>query len=283
MNAIEFSGEENSYIKICGLDIYLDFFNDRIKILNSMGIEQEQLVNVIRYAQENKLGKILCNCRLSGIKAFKDAGFKIEGIINGFFKGEDAYCVSYFVDSGRADSAYSFEEDRILNDCMKIKKEANTRITDYKIRDACEEDIPQMINIFSDIFKTYPSPVTSMQYLKESMEGKVLYKVALDKDRIVSIASADMDKENLNAEITDCATYPEYRGKGLLTKLLKALETDLKNRGFYSLYSLSRAINPGINMALRGQGYNYSGRLVNNCNICGGFEDMNIWFKKLRK
>ncbi|HCP15639.1 MAG TPA: putative beta-lysine N-acetyltransferase, partial [Peptococcaceae bacterium] len=27
--------------------------------------------------------------------------------------------------------------------------------------------------------------------------------------------------------------------------------------------------------------YEYSGRLVNNCDICGGFEDMNIWVKRL--
>jgi len=101
--------------------------------------------------------------------------------------------------------------------------------------------------------------------------------------KIVSAASADMDYTNLNAEITDCATYPEYRGQGLLSNLVYSLEQDLTQKGFYTLCSLSRAMNPGINSVLFKHGYKYTGRLISNCHICGGFEDMNIWVKKLKE
>jgi putative beta-lysine N-acetyltransferase len=90
-----------------------------------------------------------------------------------------------------------------------------------------------------------------------------------------------MDIENLNAEMTDCATYPEYRGKGILSNIINELELELKNRNFITLYSLSRAINIGINMVLCKHEYKYSGRLLKNCNICGAFEDMNIWTKRI--
>jgi len=113
------------------------------------------------------------------------------------------------------------------------------------------------------------------------MDARIHFKAAFDNGKLVSIASADMDRKNLNAEITDCATYPQYRGRGLLSRLIKAIEEDLKNIGFYSVYSLSRAVNPGINISLSKLDYDYTGRLINNCNICGGFEDMNIWCKKL--
>ena len=113
------------------------------------------------------------------------------------------------------------------------------------------------------------------------MNDKVLYKVAALNDKIIGIASADMDKENLNAEITDCATNPDCRGKGVLSNIINSLEKELKNNRFITLYSIARAINPGINIALSKQSYNYSGRLINNCNICGSFEDMNIWVKNI--
>lgn len=78
-------------------------------------------------------------------------------------------------------------------------------------------------------------------------------------------------------------TIPEYRGQGLLSNLVYSLEQDLTQKGFYTLYSLSRAMNPGINAVLFKLGYKYTGRLINNCHICGGFEDMNIWVKKLKE
>lgn len=154
---------------------------------------------------------------------------------------------------------------------------------DIAIRDATEKDIPQMTTLFSEVFKTYPSPVFDTDYLKNVMQGKTLFKVAVQDGKIISIASAEMDFLNLNAEMTDCATYPEYRGKGLLTNLMYHLENDLRNKGFIALYSLCRAIEPGINKALHKLDYKYTGRLVNNCNICGGFEDMNIWVKVLER
>ena len=112
------------------------------------------------------------------------------------------------------------------------------------------------------------------------MNVQILFKVAIENDNIISIASADMDKCNMNAEITDCATYPEHRGRGILKNLISELEQELFQNGFKTLYSLSRAINPGINKALANLNYKYCGRLVNNCHICGNFEDMNIWVKQ---
>lgn len=205
-------------------------------------------------------------------------GFIIEGIINGFFRGEDAFCISCFIDSQRQASPLSREADSILCQCMNHSERLSHQ---YIIRPANVKDIPKMIKLFSTVFETYPSPVFSREYLEKAMSEQVLFKVAEEDGKIISIASADMDKYNLNAEITDCATYPEYRGKGLLASLITSLETDLMGKGFRTAYSLARSINLGINKALSSLGYKYGGRLLNNCHICGGFEDMNIWSKKL--
>jgi len=207
----------------------------------------------------------------------------MEGRIHGYFKGQNAFCVSYFLSSQRKISSNLHIEELLVEQCLELKDafiyESNK--SEYCIRDAEEKDIKEMVKLFSVVFSAYPSPVYNEEYLMETMNGNVLYKVADHNGKIVGIASADMDKDNLNAEITDCATYPDYRGKGILSNIIYSLELDLKKKGFITLYSLCRAINPGINIVLSKHNYKFTGRLINNCNICGAFEDMNIWIKNI--
>lgn len=259
----------------------LDYKNKRLKINTISEFEYNDMKSVIDYAIKKGFGKIILNCRYHYVKLFLEAGFFIEGIIDGFFKGEDAFSMSYFINSERKISKKENEEDKIIEKCRSVVLSKPKDISGFIIRNVTEDDIPQMIELFKTVFKTYPSPVFNPDYLKEVIDKKTHFKSAVFNDKIVSIASAEMDKENLNAEITDCATYPEYRGQGLLTNLISHLENDLVDMGFYSLYSLSRAINPGINIALKKHGYMYRGRHINNCNICGEYEDMNIWAKPL--
>jgi putative beta-lysine N-acetyltransferase len=153
----------------------------------------------------------------------------------------------------------------------------------FTIRLAVEEDIPSIIDLFKAVFKSYPSPVFDPEYIYYVMQGKTMFKVIESGGKIVSVASAEMDRLNMNAEVTDCATYPEHRGKGYVTAIIASIENDLREEGFYTLYSLARAIHPNINYAFSTNGYKFGGNLVNNCHICGGFENMNIWTKELRK
>lgn len=276
--------ENDCYITIDTIKIYLDNVNKRVKILDSSNISIQALEKIIDFATLNQAGKIIGNCNLSNLKIFTEAGFCIEGKIAGFFQGKDAYCLSYFIDSKRKIAANSVEEDMLINQCLKIHGKYSARGSNtlpYSIRTATQRDIGEIVALFSTVFSTYPTPVYDEDYLSQTMNGKILYKVAELEGKIIGIASADMDIENLNAEMTDCATYSEYRGKGVLSNIINELELELKNRNFITLYSLSRAINIGINMVLCKHEYKYAGRLINNCNICGAFEDMNIWTKNI--
>lgn len=274
----------NEVIEFEGIESYIDYTNLRLKILNYEILSKELLLKVLVLARDKGLGKVLCNCRVRDLVFFRKMGFVVEGLISGFFRGRDAYCVSFFLNKDRVHSKREEEEEEILKMCFDEKRISKPRKIDeqYKIRDCVEDDIPQMIKLFKKVFKTYPAPVFEEEYLREMINEKILFKGVFSTNGLISIASADLDSKNLNAEITDCATYPKYRGRGLLSNLINELEEDLKARGYYILYSLSRAINAGINISLRKQGYYYGGRLINNCNICGGFEDMNIWIKNLK-
>ncbi|OOM81370.1 putative beta-lysine N-acetyltransferase [Clostridium sp. BL-8] len=275
----------NYYTNIDRTRIYVDLTSKRVKIINNSNITTQNLRRIIHYASKQHLGKIICNCTTESFEIFSDAGFKLEGKIDGFFKGEDAFCMSYFINSNRELCSNFIEKNLLIRKCLDVKNTFTTEHSNlnYTIRNANKNDIKEMIKLFSTVFSTYPSPIYDEEFLKETMNKKVLYKIAIYDEKIISIASADMDIENLNAEITDCATYPAYGGNGVLSNIIHSLECDLKAKGFMTLYSLSRAINPSINYVLSKHNYTFTGRMVNNCNICGTFEDMNIWVKNIYK
>lgn len=285
MKADRCNSINNYYIKIDHTKIYVDYTNERVKIIDFNKISVQNLKRIIHFSSKEHLGKIICNCTIEFFEIFTNAGFDFEGKIDGFFKGKDAFCMSYFISSDRTACSNFTNKELIVKQCLAVRDtfiHIDNKAT-YSIRNATNSDIEEMVKLFSDVFSTYPSPVYDEEYLKQTMNEKVLYKVAVYNEKIIGIASADMDKENLNAEITDCATYPVYRGKGVLSNIISSLESDLKNMGFISLYSLSRAINPGVNIVLSKHNYKFTGRLINNCNICGDFEDMNIWVKEINR
>lgn len=283
MKLDKFNFSNNYYTNIDRTKIYVDHTNRRVKVIDLKNLSIKNIKRIIYFSSKEHLSKIICNCNRESLDMFKETGFEIEGMIEGYFRGEDAFCMSYFISRDRKYCMNFSEKDSIVKKSLNVKNTFinNINKSQYYIRNANENDIEEMVKLFSTVFSTYPSPVLDKEFLKETMNEKVLYKVAIDNGKIIGIASADMDKENLNAEITDCATYLQYRGKGVLSNIICDLEAELKKKRFVCLYSLSRAIIPGINIALSKQNYKYTGRLINNCNICSNFEDMNIWVKKI--
>ncbi|TCX48913.1 putative beta-lysine N-acetyltransferase [Dehalobacter sp. 14DCB1] len=274
---------KNFYSNFSGVDMYVDYHNERLKILSGSLLSELLIKVIIEYAKQENLGKIISNCHKKDLSIFEECGFVAEGIIDGFFQGEDAICMSLFLEKKRECSLYEEKENRIIDYCVKnTNKFELTKNKKYTIRQAVPDDIPQMIQLFQTIFETHPTPIFSREYLLEVMRDHVLFMVAEEEGKIISIASAELDKQHMNAEITDCATYPKYRGRNILSELIFQLETHLKRDGFVTAYSLSRANNLGINRSLSKLGYIYRGRLINNCNISGGYEDMNIWVKALK-
>lgn len=284
MKATNYKSYNNYYTKIDRTKIYVDLPSKRVKIIDTDTISVQTLKRIIHYSSKQHLGKIIANCKEEYSEIFSDAGFKLEGKIDGYYKGKDAFCMCYFIGSEREICSNFSKKNLLVQDCLNLKN-TFTRDNihfDYSIRTANESDIKEMIKLFSTVFLTYPSPIYDEEYIRETMNKKILYKIAVYDGKIISAASADMDKENLNAEITDCATYPAYGGKGILSNIIYSLECDLKLKGFMTLYSLCRAINPSINYVLSKHNYTFTGRMVNNCNICGTFEDMNIWVKNIK-
>jgi putative beta-lysine N-acetyltransferase len=207
----------------------------------------------------------------------------MEGVLKYFFKGGDAYVLSRFSSKNRIMSDVLLEEAQLVEKIVYGSPGKEPKPLDPKIKiiKATKNHISDLVSIYRTTFETYPSPLTNPDYVKSSMDRDVIYRLAFYEDTAIAAASAEIDPKNANAEMTDCATIPEAQGQGIMQHLLVALEEDVKEMKLLSVYTLARAISYGMNCAFFRLGYEFSGRLINNCDIFGRFEDMNIWVKKL--
>jgi putative beta-lysine N-acetyltransferase len=144
------------------------------------------------------------------------------------------------------------------------------------------EHAEAMSRVYETVFPSYPFPIHDPGYLRETMRSHVDYFGILREGEIVALSSSEMDLKGSNVEMTDFATLPEYRGLGLAGFLLQEMEKAMKGRGIHTAYTIARAVSPGMNITFSRRGYIYGGTLVNNTQISGTIESMNIWYKSLR-
>lgn len=263
--------------------VKFDEFNQRIKIVSLQGDLDKLMHKLSRLYNESQVGKVFCVIPEEQIDLFKAHDFIMEAKIDYFLKGEPGYFLSRFITLERKVSLFIPEEEEVLIKSRSYQQEYYTspNYQGYLIRDAQIGDAKTLAKLYGSVFETYPSPMNNEAYIRFVMEQDVFFKVAVYKDQIVSAASADMDPIQLNVEMTDCATYKEHRGKGLMGRLLFELEKEMKERDYRVLYSTARSISTGMNIIFNKHDYEYGGRLVNHCHICGQFENMNIWVKTL--
>ncbi|MBE0565138.1 MAG: GNAT family N-acetyltransferase, partial [Krumholzibacteria bacterium] len=141
------------------------------------------------------------------------------------------------------------------------------------------DDAEAVSALLRRVFPDYPTPTDPATVRRQIARGDNVYRLMLDADgRLAAAASAEIDHRRRSAELTDCATSPEHRGAGLMAWLLRQLERDVvRDFGITDLYTIARADEVGMNCVFSKLGWIYTGRLVNNCRMPGGWESMNLW------
>ncbi|GAB6087344.1 putative beta-lysine N-acetyltransferase [Alkaliphilus crotonatoxidans] len=217
------------------------------------------------------------------IAMLEEMDLTLEGKIDGFFNGEDAYIYSQFINPERSISPLREKQEAIIQSAQnKYEGEMTFQLPEgFELRNAEKGDVMEMARVYAEVFQSYPTPMNEPAYIKKVIDQETLFSLVTYDDQIVSIASADINPKYNNAEITDCATLPHYRGKGLLSYIINHLEKRLNKKQVPNLFSLTRAKSAGMNHVIAKHDYEYRGTLVQNCHISGGFEDMNIWVKNL--
>lgn len=259
----------------------LDLHNQRIWLHDYHFREATALRNyLVQFTQEQGLEKIIFPVQSKDLSLLEGNGFVKEGMIEGYFSGQDAHFLTAYTSKKRKTSKHLPAEQQMLEEILAQPARIDFTMPEgFELKKATVEDAQAMAFLFSKVFSSYPSPVFDPLYLTRAMQKGDLYLVVCAEEKLVGIATAEIDWDHSRAELTNCATDPHFRGLGLNTLLLKNLELACLTQQINCLYSLARASSYGMNLVLHRLGYQFRGTLINNCHIAGDYEDMNIWVK----
>ncbi|MDK2892054.1 putative beta-lysine N-acetyltransferase [Methanohalophilus sp.] len=258
--------------------------NDRIYLMKLDPTDMPLLMDKLEsLAEQEHYSKIFTKVPESFKKVLSDRNYLCEALIPRYYDGkEDAVVMSKFLDAKRSINRLNELHDNVIKKALSKEKNPHSILpSGYSIRKCVRHDIKQMAGIYQKTFETYPFPIHDPDYLLKTMEENVVYFGVFKKDKIVALSSAEIDYESSNVEMTDFATLPEFRGKGLSSHLLMNMDKEMKATCIRTAYTIARANSYGMNIVFAKCGYEYCGRLVNNTNISGNIESMNIWYRCL--
>jgi len=260
-------------------------FNNRVYV---MKLSPPDIHDIIRYiddlAHKEGYTKIFVKVPESSVEIFSCAGYITEATVPFFFHGkEPAVFMAKYMDPNRKEVC----DATIIAEALSVafehagERSLNILPEGFSLMHAHAGDAHDIAALYRLVFKTYPFPIFDPEYIKESMQGNIRYFVIKKSHLLAAVASCEIDYENRNAEVTDFATAPLFKGRGFAGMLLHAMETEMKKEGILLTYTISRAIFGPINAVFAGAGYQFGGLLPNNTNICGSMESMNVWYKRL--
>ena len=262
--------------------LFIDFVNNRLKIEDYTCENYDDFVAFLETtAQKHNLYKIIIVAKQKDWEALFVRDFLLEALHPSFFKGEPGFHLAKFTNIERQASNHRLIEKTLLKRVQESPHTSRDLPSEYTIKTADLGSIPELSNLYTKVFSTYPSPMNDHTYLEKIMQKASIFKIMLYQNKIISAASIDVDQRTSSAELTDCATIKDHCGKGLMSHLVKSLEIEAKKLNIITLYSIARARSIGMNSVFSHNMYNYYGCLINNCHICGQLENMNIWSKRI--
>ncbi len=258
--------------------------NDRIYLMDLKLDRTEEVSTLLdgltALARDRGYGKIFARAPGSRSKAFLGKGYRREGVVRGLYGGrEDGVFLSLYLDPRRSRDEHRIRRLKVLSEANRLRvRETPAPDPGVQIRRMHPGDGPAMADLYRRVFDSYPFPILDSGYLARTMEEEVTrYFGAFVDGELVALSSAETDRVNRCAEMTDFATLPDVRGRSLARRLLHRMEEDLAGEGFLTFYTIARALSPGINRVFARSGYRYGGTLINNTQIGGGIESMNVW------
>ncbi|NIQ96743.1 MAG: putative beta-lysine N-acetyltransferase [Desulfuromonadales bacterium] len=259
--------------------------NDRVYLMKLAPQDLPGIVESLeRFAHLAGYGKIFAKIPGSHKAPFIEGEYRVEATIPGFYGGsEDAVFLGRYLKQERAEEKKPALVREVL-DAARAKAGIHDKTPlpqNVVCRPATAEDAEEMAEVYKEVFASYPFPIHDPAYLRQTMDDNVAYFGIWEDGKLIALSSAEMDREGENAEMTDFATLPQCRGRGLAHHLLHIMEEKMPGYGIKTLYTIARAYSHGMNITFAKCGYTYCGTLTHNTQIFGDLESMNIWYKNL--
>ncbi len=242
--------------------------------------KEKTVQNIISLAHHHNYGKIFAKVRAEDATYFKKNNFELEAKIPDFFNGkEDSAFYSLFLDKHRKKDNFTTIQSNID---IALKKNGSIMMGNrFDVVELNKDNASEIIEVYKKVFKTYPFPIFNEEFIVDSLKTHVRIFAVIQDNNIAALSSCEIDHDSNNVEMTDFATLPQYRGNGLAQILLLQMESEMQKAGIKTAYTIARALSTGMNITFSKSGYRFGGTLINNTNISGGIESMNVWYKNL--
>ncbi|MBY5921113.1 putative beta-lysine N-acetyltransferase [Ferrimonas balearica] len=258
--------------------------NDRVYLMGLGKADPNEVLSEIHHlADQQGYGKIFAKVPHTQAEPFLRQGYQVEARIPDFYTEADALFLGHYPDPQRAQLRQPESLHRALQQAILSLKPDDRILTDPAIRQMTLDDADAMANLYGQVFPSYPFPITDAGFIRETMEDNVAYFGVEKAGHLVALASAEQDQASGTVEMTDFATAPEARGEGWAQRLLAQMELSMANEGYRMAFTIARAVSVGMNRTFARRQYQMAGRLVNNTQISGQIESMNVWYKPLAK
>ena len=263
--------------------------NDRIYLMH---LAPEDMPGILpqldALAAGKHYSKIFVKAPLRLLPVFQRAGYHEEARIPRFFRGrETGVFLGKYLDPRRARGIRTARRREVLESALRRTAESTgspVRLpASYSWHSARLADAGEIALIYQAVFETYPFPIHDPEYVRRSMRAGIGYGCIQHHGKIVAVSAAEVSTIESVAEMTDFATLPEARGRRFARYLLTRMEEAMAERGILTAYTIARALSASMNKTFAATGYSYAGTLINNTQISGGLESMNVWYKPLRE
>lgn len=258
--------------------------NDRVYAMKVPRSDVPEVLDEIEeLAREEGYGKLVAKAHGDDFGEFAARGYEAEAMVPGFFGPEEpGVFMGKFLDEDRAEPEDPGRLQRVLEAAWSAADaDPEPPVGDFELREAESVDAEAIAEIYREVFVTYPFAIHDPAHLRAEMGLGTRYFTAWEGKTLVAASSMEPGGADGAVEMTDFATHPAYRGQGLATRLLGIMERCAREGGIRLAYTIARARSFGMNITFGRRGYRYRGRLVNNTQIAGSIESMNVWSKRL--
>ena len=262
--------------------------NDRVYLMHlEPGDTADLLPRLDALAIRHGYSKIFAKAPVSALPAFLHAGYREEARVPRFFSGKkDCAFLGKYFDPARARDTRATRRREVLEAALAraadpSKRPARQLPASFSWNLAGPADANELARLYQSVFETYPFPIHDPAFIRQSMKDQTVYGCIRHRGAIAAVSSAEKIESEGAAEMTDFATLPDHRGRGLAQVLLRRMEDAMARQGVRTAYTIARAVSAPMNKTFASMNYRYGGTLINNTQICGRLESMNVWYKSL--
>jgi putative beta-lysine N-acetyltransferase len=281
-------------------------FSDRVYVMKLVAPDAGMVLRrVDTLAERHGYGKIVAKCSTEAVPELLERGYRVEAEVPRLFgPEEDGVFVGRFLDPDRAVEPRIERVREVLDrarasvagggpppvGAMETASgeggaagagEASAAAPALDVREAGPPDAEAIAACYGRVFESYPFPIDDPAHVLEAMRAGTRFFAVWNGADVVAASSMEDGGTPGTVEMTDFATLPEWRGRGLARRLLARMERAAALAGTRTAFTIARAVSFGMNITFGRRGYTYAGTLVNNTQIAGSIESMNVWYRHL--